>query len=215
MKIPWRELEGSIHQLQERERRLLCITVVVVIMLVAAILAWEPLYRAGLKSYEAHRTTLGEISRAQTSIADLEARAKFDVNAQNKQQVSALKGTLGKQQQQIENLTSALIAPKNMGQVFGGLLQEHALSIHEISNLDAVAVNIEGQQGETNLLYQHGLSLQLKGQYMNAVKYIQRIEEQDWQLYWDELIFRTDDYPQGTLTIDVHTLSTGDSLLDL
>ena len=215
MKIPWRELEGSIHQLQERERRLLCITVVVVIMLVAAMLAWEPLYRAGIKSYEANRTIIGEISRAQTSIVALEARAKFDVNAQNKQQVSALKGTLGKQQQQIESLTSALIAPKNMGRVFDGLLQENALSMHEISNLDAVAVNIEGQQGETNLLYQHGLSLQLKGQYMNAVKYIQGIEEQDWQLYWDELIFRTDDYPQGTLTIEVHTLSTGDSLLDL
>jgi len=198
-----------------RERRLLCITVVVVILFVAAMLVWEPLYQSWLKTYQANATTLAQISSAQTSIATLEARSNLDVNAQYKQQISALKDKLSNQQTQIESLTSALITPKNMGRVFTGLLQENALNINKISNLDAVSVNIEGQLEETNLLYQHGLSLELNGQFMNALKYIQGIEAQDWQLYWDELTFITDNYPQGTLAIEVHTLSTSDSLLDL
>jgi MSHA biogenesis protein MshJ len=102
-----------------------------------------------------------------------------------------------------------------MGKVFTGLLQENALSLEKISNLDAKPVNIEGQLEETNLLYEHGLSLELKGQYMNALKYLQSLESQDWQLYWDELKFSSNTYPNGTLAIKVHTLSTSDSLLDL
>jgi len=215
LKASWSEIHDTINHLQVRERRLLCITVVAVILFVAAMLVWEPLYQAWLKSYQENATTLGQISSAKTSIATLEARANLDVNAQSKQQISALKDKLSHQQQQIESLTSALITPKNMGRVFTGLLQENALNINKISNLDAVSVNIEGQIEETNLLYQHGLSLELNGQFMNALKYIQGIEAQDWQLYWDELVFTTDHYPQGTLNIDVHTLSTSDSLLDL
>jgi len=215
LKTSWSEIHDTINHLQVRERRLLCITVVVVILFVVAMLVWEPLYQAWLKTYQENATTLAQISSAQTSIATLEARANLDVNAQSKQQINALKDKLSNQQQQIESLTSALITPKNMGRVFTGLLQENALNINKISNLDAVSVNIEGQLEETNLLYQHGLSLELNGQFMNALKYIQGIEAQDWQLYWDELTFTTDHYPQGTLIIDVHTLSTSDSLLDL
>ena len=215
MKASWSEIQDTINQLKMRERRLLCITVVVVILFAAAMLVWEPLYQAWLKTYQENATTLAQISSAQTSIATLEARSNLDVNAQYKQQISALKDKLSNQQTQIESLTSALITPKNMGRVFTGLLQENALNINKISNLDAVSVNIEGQIEETNLLYQHSLSLELNGQFMNALKYIQGIEAQDWQLYWDELTFTTDHYPQGTLIIDVHTLSTSDSLLDL
>jgi len=215
LKASWSEIQGTINQLKMRERRLLCITVVVVILFAAAMLVWEPLYQAWLKTYQENATTLAQISTAQTSIATLEARSNLDVNAQYKQQISALKDKLSNQQTQIESLTSALITPKNMGRVFTGLLQENALNINKISNLDAVSVNIEGQLEETNLLYQHGLSLELNGQFMNALKYIQGIEAQDWQLYWDELTFVSEHYPQGTLAIEVHTLSTSDSLLDL
>ena len=194
---------------------MLCITVVAVTLFLVAMLAWEPLYLAWYKSYQSNATTLGQIGGADLSIISLKAQASLDVNAHYKQQISALKKRLFTQQQQIESLTTALITPKNMGRVFTGLLQENGLNINKISNLDALPVNIEGQLEETNLLYQHGLSLELQGRYINALEYIQSIEAQDWQLYWDELKCSSQNYPQGILTIEVHTLSTSDSLLDL
>ncbi len=215
LKVSWDEIQERINHLQIRERRLLCITVVVVILFLLALITWDPLYQAWVKDYQANATTQRQISGAQTTIDTLKGRANLDVNAQSKQQINSLKKRLADQQQQIQGLTSALITPKNMGQVFTGLLRENALIINKISNLDAVAVKIEGQLEETNLLYQHGLSLELSGQFMKALRYIQSVEEQDWQLYWDELKFTTEHYPQGTLKVEVHTLSTSDSLLDL
>ncbi len=215
MKASWTEVVEAVNHMQVRERRLLCFTVVAVIVFLQVIILWEPIFKSGQKSYQENANIKNQIKAAKDTISILKQRVKIDVNAHQKIQITNLKKRLTDQQRQIESLTSALITPKNMGQVFTGLLQESSLSIEKISNLDAIPVKIAGQKEETNLLFQHGLSLELKGQYMNALKYLVSLEEHDWQLYWDELQFSSDNYPQGILTINVHTLSTSDSLLDL
>ncbi len=215
MKASWGDIQEHVNHLKGRERRLLCITVVVLVLSVFAFLLWDPLYQAWLKDFKANAQAIRQVNSAQASIASLKERMNIDVNAHYKKQIKALKVQLEQQQQKIESLTSALITPKNMGQVFTGLLQESALTVNKISNLDAQAVKIEGQQEETKLLFQHGLSLELRGQFSSVLTYIQELEIQDWQLYWDELNFSTNNYPQGTLTVEVHTLSTSDSVLDL
>jgi len=50
---------------------------------------------------------------------------------------------------------------------------------------------------------------------LDTLKYLQELERQDWQLYWDELTFKTEAYPQGAVTIEVHTLSTSEEVLGL
>ncbi len=215
MQVSWAEIVEAVNHMQVRERRLLCCTVVAVTALLQVLILWEPIYKSGQKSYQENTNIINKIKAAKDTIEVLKQRVKVDVNAHQKNQITNLKQRLTDQQRQIESLTSALITPKNMGKVFTGLLQESSLSIEKISNLDATPVKIEGQKEETNLLFQHGLSLELRGQYMNALKYLVSLEEHDWQLYWDELQFSSDHYPQGILTIDVHTLSTSDSLLDL
>ncbi len=215
MKVSWTDIEEAVNHMQVRERRLLCITVVAVTVFLQVLMLWQPIYESGHKTYQENSAIKNQIKAAKDTIVLLKERVKVDVNAHQKNQVSNLKQRLSDQQSQIESLTSALITPKNMGQVFTGLLQETTLSIEKISNVDATPVKIAGQKEETNLLFQHGLSLELKGQYMNALKYLVSLEEHDWQLYWDELQFSSEHYPQGVLKIDVHTLSTSDSLLDL
>jgi MSHA biogenesis protein MshJ len=215
VKVSWTKVEEVVNHMHMRERRMLCITVVAVTAFIQVLMLWDPIYKSGLKAYQENIGISQQIKEAKDTIKRLKERAAVDVNAHQKNQIKKFKERLTIQQHQIESLTSALISPKNMGKVFTGLLQENTLSLEKISNLDAKPVNIEGQVEETNLLYEHGLSLELKGQYMNALKYLQSLESQDWQLYWDELKFSSNTYPNGTLTIEVHTLSTSDSLLDL
>jgi MSHA biogenesis protein MshJ len=215
VKISWTKVEEAVNHMQIRERRMLCLTVVAVTVFVQVLMLWDPIYKSGRKAYQENIGISEQIKDAKITIIRIKERASVDVNAHQKNQIKKIKERLTIQQHQIEGLTSALISPKNMGKVFTGLLQDNALSLEKISNLDAKPVNIDGQLEEINLLYEHGLSLELKGQYINALKYLQSLESQDWQLYWDELQFSSNTYPNGTLTIEVHTLSTSDSLLDL
>ncbi len=211
----WKNLQGSINALSIRERKLIAITIVAVILTLIFLLVWQPLFTDITKSYQANQAAQGQVTTIKGTINSYKNRVHLDVNAPYKTQVKNLKKQIKQQDHKVESLTSALITPRNMGRVFTGLLQNTKMNMNKISNLDASAINITDKQEEINLLYKHGLSLELEGKFLNALNYVQVIERQDWQLYWDELSFSTTNYPEGKLEIEVHTLSTSDSLLDL
>ena len=188
---------------------------VAVILTLIFLLAWQPLFFNITKSYQANQTAQKQVATIKSTIENYKKRVSLDANAPYKTQVKNLKKQIKQQDINVENLTSALITPRNMSKVFTGLLQNTEMNMNKISNLDALAISINDNKEETNLLFKHGLSLELEGQFLNALSYVQIIEQQDWQLYWDELSFSTLSYPEGRLKIEVHTLSTSDSLLDL
>lgn len=211
----WRNLQDSINTLSIRERRLITVTTVVVILTLVFLLAWQPIFADIVKSYQANQAAQRQVATIKGSINGYKNRVNLDVNAPYKTQVKNLKKQIKQQDHKVQSLTSALITPRNMGKVFTGLLQNTEMNMNKISNLDATGINITDKQEEINLLYKHGLSLELEGKFLNALNYVQVIEQQDWQLYWDELSFSTLSYPEGKLKIEVHTLSTSESLLDL
>ena len=210
-----KNLQVKINALRIRERRLMALTLVSVILMLAMTVLWQPIFKSILKNYQSNQSSFNTIQTIKLEIQGYKKRLGIDVNAPYKEQVKNLKQQIKDQDKKVVNLTSALITPRNMGQVFTGLLKVNDVYMNKISNLDAEVININDQKEETNLLFKHGLSLELQGEYLKALKYVQEIEAQDWQLYWDELSFTTLSYPQGRLNIKVHTLSTSDSVLDL
>ena len=196
-----------------RERRMLCITSAVVCIGMIAALVWRPLFVTWSADKAKNEQVNLAIASLQDNIEQLKADFSVDVNAPYEAQIIGLKGTVKIQHDKIHTITSALINPKDMGAVFGGLLKETNLALEEVSNLDAQPISIPDQQSQTNLLFKHSLSLNMLGQYMSALKYLQELEQQSWKLYWDELTFTTGNYPNGKLMIKVHTLSTSDNVL--
>lgn len=193
----------------------MAITLVVVILMLSMTVLWQPIFEKIIKNYQSDQQSFSAIQDIKLEIEGYKKRLGMDVNAPYKEQVKSLKEQIKGQDKKVVNLTSALITPRNMGQVFTGLTKVIDININKISNLDAEVININDEKEETNLLFKHGLSLELQGEYLKVLKYVQEIEAQDWQLYWDELSFTTLKYPQGRLNIEVHTLSTSDSVLDL
>lgn len=211
----WKKSLKAINQLSLRERRLLAITSVSVMLMLFLFVSWLPLLESWQKVRTASHVANGKIQAAKAEITRLEEQARTDVNAPYKAQLKKLRNEVADQENTINSLTSALITPKNMTQVFSGLLQENHLTIETVTNQQAQPVSINGSKEENHFLFKHGLSLEMKGQFLNTLKYIQALEKQEWQLYWDELVFTTLNYPHGTLDIKVHTLSTSEHVLGL
>lgn len=73
-----------------------------------------------------------------------------------------------------------------------------------------------GRQGEQQvvdaddktLLYRHGVEMQLQGSYLATLDYLKRLEQLQWRFQWDALSFQVDEYPIGTVTLEVYTYST-------
>lgn len=215
MKIYWNRFQKSFNQLELRERKLILITTVVVLLAIFVLLIWQPMFIKWQSSAKSSGSFMQQANAAKNAIASLKENAIRDVNKPYEEKITALQARLKKQQKKIDTITSALVSPKNMPEVFSKLLNRNDLTLESVSNEDAQPVNISTNEKEDSLLFKHGLLLEMKGQFLSGLNYIKQMETQDWQLYWDELNYTSHKYPQGVLTLKVHTLSTSDSVLEL
>ena len=63
------------------------------------------------------------------------------------------------------------------------------------------------------VIYVHPFQLQLKGSYQALYNYLQRIEQLHQGFFWDQLELNAEKYPEATIRVRVHTLSTEESWL--
>lgn len=215
MKASWKTLHHKINNLTLRERKLVLLTAASFVLCVIVLVILNPLW-ARLQVVETLITQYQvQIETAQNSIKALELRAKSDVNAPYISKLNNLKDQVDKQQENINRITTALIQPDKMTQVFKGILLKNNLKFDSLKNAPASLVKVNKGETDDQILYRHSLSLQLQGPYLNGLNYIRKLEQQEWQLYWDELEFQTLEYPIGQLKIRVHTLSTSNKVLGL
>lgn len=59
----------------------------------------------------------------------------------------------------------------------------------------------------TEGLYRHGLRIEIEGDYAATLDYLERVEASPWNLLWDRLEYRVQQYPTATITLDLHTIS--------
>jgi len=76
----------------------------------------------------------------------------------------------------------------------------------EVESADRMAeLSLEHQ---ATVLYRHGVELQLQGSYLATLAYLKQLESLEWRFEWDTLLFDIQDYPVGTVTLEVYTYST-------
>ncbi|KTD53640.1 hypothetical protein Lsan_4050 [Legionella santicrucis] len=46
----------------------------------------------------------------------------------------------------------------------------------------------------------------MRGTYFPVIKYLQRLEQLPWRLYWDKFDYTVTKYPEGLITVDFYTL---------
>lgn len=57
-------------------------------------------------------------------------------------------------------------------------------------------------------------TLKLQGDYFAILNYLQRMEQLEWQLYWDKLDYEVLNWPQAAATIEFYTLRPVDGMDD-
>ena len=211
----WKKLQVKINALSIRERKLITLATTSFVLALFVLLAWHPLWvnYQGIKN-RSEQMIVG-INASKYDIRILEERSKKDVSLPYRNKLDALKLKSEEQQNKINNITSALIQPEKMNMVFKGILEKSRLEFQSIKNQKAKVIELNQSKDSNQVLYEHGLVIEMRGKYLDGLDYIKSIENQSWQLYWDEIEFKTTRYPQGSLTLKVHTISTSNKVLGL
>lgn len=211
----WKKLRIKINALSIRERKLIAITSMSFVLSLFVLLAWHPLWvnYQGIKN-RSEQMIVG-INASKYDIRVLEERSKKDVSLPYRNKLQSLKQKSNEQQDKINSITNALIQPEKMNLVFKGLLEKSNLRFDSIKNQKPKVIELNESKDSNQVLYEHGLVIEMHGSYLDGLAYIKSIENQSWQLYWDEVEYKTTGYPQGELTLKVHTISTSKKVLGL
>ncbi len=214
-------LAAAIDAMSLRERAMLA--VIMVLLLWAA---WQGLLMAPLIAQRkalALRTETASTSVAalNRSIQALATQRSQDPLAQQRRQLERLHTQTRELDSQLAEATSSLIDPKQMGAVLEAILaKQPAVTVVGLSSLPAESMQTETEAAmplspQTDVpvpraqarLFRHGLVLEVEGNYLDLLHFLQALDALPWEFIWSDLSLSVDEHARSHLRLTLHTLS--------
>ena len=215
MDFHWKDLRHKIDSLSLRERQLIALTSVIMLLSCITVFVLVPFYVDVKKIGDAIDNKIEIIESYINGIDKIKNLSKKDVNKPYQNRLLVLMDKVNRQDEELSKLTSSLIKPDKMRDVFKGLLVKSNLKLILFKNVKSKKVSLKGAEENILSLHKHTFEIEMAGDYLSIVKFIDEIERNRWQLNWNKLVFNVDKYPLGNLKINVHTLSTSKKVFEL
>ncbi len=197
-----------------RERLLLAVSLLAVLTTLWYLLLIEPLVMR-------KRALEVQIGPAVATVAALDqqavaivAGAAQDPDAENRQQKVLLEEELGRLDERLATLTGEFISPQQMVVMLEEMLKRRRqLSLTRLENLpsepllETTADDSPAEAPQQRNLYRHPLRIELSGSYLEALAYLQALEQLPRKIYWQDLALSVEEYPRAKITVTVYTLS--------
>lgn len=211
---PWQQVSTWYDERPVRERALILLTVVVLILLAG----WQFWIGPSLDRVGRHQAQLNEVRSERHQLlatqTELEQQLARDPSEQLRQTLQARQRRLEQIDLQITDTTGQLIPPRDMVIMLQDMLStEKGLSLDGVELLvpqPIVARESPEQSGESEpeaLLYAHEVDILVSGGYLETLRYLERLEAMDERLGWVMVEYDASEWPSGSARIRVRTLS--------
>jgi MSHA biogenesis protein MshJ len=199
----------SSRPLRERALLLVCLLVVLFFIWDALLLSpFEMRKKKALSQASQIRVELTDLTTRQLLV---EARKENDPDQENRQLLEQLQGEISRTRKQLEESVVNLISPQEMPGLLKELLvSQRSLKLLSLENQPAESLQISQLVAEKQLgpvLYRHRLQLEVSGEYLAILAYLQQLEKLPRRLVWEELEIETQEYPLARVRLQVYTLS--------
>ncbi|MBW3762266.1 MSHA biogenesis protein MshJ [Aeromonas jandaei] len=208
LKAQWQEWSRRINALSQRERVLILLTGLV-LLVAASVYGWLDGADTRLRQ---DRMALSAAER-DLEILGLEnlgkqARLQRDPNQGVREQLARVDSDLAAVDEALKAQTVDLIPAHEMPQVLEALLSRSAnLHMLALSSLEPTPL-MAGEQGQKVNLYKHGIRLQLEGGYFDVYQYLKALEALPRHFYWKQFDYQVKAYPGAVVEMEIYTLST-------
>jgi MSHA biogenesis protein MshJ len=110
-------------------------------------------------------------------------------------------------------LTSALIAPRDMGSVLESILgRQPGIRLLSLHSLDPEPIDLGAETGVAPL-YRHGMQLEVDGSYLDLLQFLYALEGLPWQFIWRELQLERRDDGGNRMRLTLYTMSLDEGWL--
>ena len=232
-KKPIIDVINAYDKISDREQKIVLLTLTSILVLLGYLIVLEPLILRNKAELEEIQQLESVNANLENQIKKTRARQFQDPNDPLRAQLAQILTQGQVMQKRIDQLTQALVAPKQMINLLEQVLtQDKQLKLISLNNLPEQAMNIEGKtlaekynpnedmasigeklDAEEALIYKHTFEIELESTYTSTVSYLKRLDNLPWQLFWQSLQYESTQYPKGSLKIKIYTLSTSKEVL--
>ncbi|MBL4827212.1 MAG: hypothetical protein JKY66_05790 [Spongiibacteraceae bacterium] len=230
MKAQLAQWAEKLNQMSLRERILVLLVSSAVLIMALQFLLVDPLLKDRHTIKQTISQLSGNIQQQQNALTIVKAQLVAGINRDLIKRRDQLTQERLRLDKRIENSVLAMIPPKLMLQVLEDILsQNNDLTLLSLDDRPVVSI-LEQQSDATKPshkkrktplltknkkqgLYKHTFVLRLQGSYPATIAYFEKLSALPWRFYWDDLLYQVTQYPQATITLEIHTVSMSEEWL--
>jgi MSHA biogenesis protein MshJ len=240
MKLDWQPYMARVDAFSLRERAIIFVMAVSIVMLVVNAVLLDPLYAK-------YKLLSEQVKQDQTKTTEIrqEIQKKLSEQAVDPDEIGHRKLTqLNEQSAQMQNallaMQKGLVSPEKMAALLEDILKRNGqLRLLSLKTLPVTSLNESlPSYGKANppkaagapagtatsekaeeqagiAVYKHGVEIVVQGSYLDMMNYMVALEAMPWQVFWGKAKLSTDEYPKATLALTLYTLSLDKKWLKL
>jgi MSHA biogenesis protein MshJ len=225
VKQQFKQLETRIDALSLRERGILFMVILGLLFWIATNVVFSSLRLEQQRLESDVRARLSTLQTLSEQSQAIKIRLAQDPEAQAQARVDQLKQKLAADEASVANVIRGLVTPQDMPRLVREVLAKNrALQMVKLENLPAEPLSAEGnaatpatQPAATNAarVYRHGMRIELRGQYVDIVRYLRALEAMQSKVFWGEVQFQSEAYPVSRVTLVIYTISLNQAWLEV
>jgi len=208
----WKQYSDRFAARSRRERTIMAVGLVAVVVLVFEALALQPLAQQ-------QRRLSGQIAETRAAIKTGEqamaTRRDNDSEEVKHRYRDELRRQIAELDGKLKGLQKQLVPPDQVVSLLEGVLaRDGNLGLVSLRKLPvqrfetAGGTKSEAEEGESDLgIFQHSFEIEVEGGYGELQAYLARLEKLPWQLFWGSVVLDAGRHPRLKLTLTIHTLS--------
>ena len=220
-----KQLEVRIDALSLRERAVVFLALLFALFLMANNVVFSSLRQEQQRLSREVTSKLDELHNISDQTQELRAKLAQNPEVLAQANIVDLRRRLAVEESSVANIVRGLVSPRDMSRLVQQILSKNqALQVVRVENLpaepleeDRPAANATGVAAtrKPTPVYKHGMRIELRGRYLDIVRYLRALEAMPSKVFWGEVRFASDEYPYSRVTLVIYTISLNKAWLEV
>ena len=205
MKQYWQILATRVLAMSPRERLLIALTGIALLLMPGYSLLLEPTWLGWHAEQQSSQELAQAIAQSQLENQSRQQALLRDPNQPLRDERQQLQTELLRLDGELKERTLDLIPAEHMPALLEQMLARSGRL--RLVSLTALAPKPLMTGTEESMLFQHGLRLRLQGRYFDILQYLRALEGLPEHFYWRRLDYQVEQYPEASVELELYTLS--------
>lgn len=210
MKYYWVLVQGKVEAMPLRERMIMFAAIAFAVVALTTTMLLNPLLEKQKKLAARLAQQQDQIKELQVKVQAMSQAKKDDERSPLRASVAQLKTQLESQAEYIKGRRDNLVDPDKIVVLLEQVLSKNSkLQLVRLKTLPVslVATSTRNTSTGQKQIFKHSVEITLRGSYLDLLQYLTAVEKAPVQMYWSDVSFSVDKYPDGVLILNLYTLS--------